>query len=180
MTNLIPIEEKKKINRDFHFRLITVLFAMFGFCMLLASIAILPSYFVSSSKKNFTLSKLETQKNEPVLELDANTSIMINDFNQKLSLIENAEKNKFILSKRVINEIILKKMSNIKITDMSYSNDAILGKTISIDGTAPNREMLLSFKKALANDTFFSKVDLPISNFVKGKNIEFSLTLIPS
>ena len=48
---------------------------------------------------------------------------------------------------------------------------------MNISGIATNREVLLSFGKALEYDISFSKVDLPISNFVKGKNISFRLTV---
>jgi len=70
-------------------------------------------------------------------------------------------------------------MFNIKITDISYENDSLNGKKISIQGTAPSREVLLSFRQAFENDNTFKQVDLPISNFVKGSNIQFYLSLIP-
>ena len=76
--------------------------------------------------------------------------------------------------------IILKKMSNIKITDISYENDPLKGRKVSIEGNAPSREILLLFRRALEDDVLFKQVDLPISNFVKGSDIKFYLNLIPS
>ena len=61
-----------------------------------------------------------------------------------------------------------------------YENDATKGKKVTVLGIAPSRELLLLFRRALEDDVAFKKVDLPISNFVKGSNIEFSLSLIPS
>ena len=78
------------------------------------------------------------------------------------------------------NEILLKKSPNIKITRISYKDDLKTGKKIDIEGLAPNREVLLLFRRALEDSTVFSKVDLPISNFIKGSNIKFHLSLIPS
>jgi hypothetical protein len=180
MINLIPIEEKRRMYRDFYFRVVAVAFFMLGVSLLIASIAILPSYFISSVEKNSIDEKLNVQNNEIIPVPDQVTLAAVKDLKGKLSFIENSEKNKFVFSKNVIGQIISKKVSSIKITEISYQNDIKTGKKISISGVAPSREMLLVFRKALEDDVAFSKVDLPISNFIKGSNIRFYLSLIPS
>jgi hypothetical protein len=179
MINLIPNQEKKEMSKDFYFRLITVFFMMLGVSVFIAVILILPSYVISSEEKNFFDTKLEVQKNEPIPLPDQNTLTTIKDLKNKLNLIENAQKDKATFSQRVINEIILKKMPNIKITEISYENDSKKGELINISGKAPSREVLLTFRRALEDDPTFSKVNLPISNFIKGSNIRFNLSLSP-
>jgi len=180
MINLIPTEEKQKRTRSFYYRLVVVFFVVASFSVLVASIAILPSYFISSFKENFAQAKLEAQKLEPIPILDQQTSLIIKDLNNKLSLIEKAEQNQFLVSQKIINEITHKKMSDIKITQISYENDPVKGRKVSIRGSATNRERLLLFRQALEDDEAFSKVDLPISNFVKGSDIQFYLNLTPA
>lgn len=180
MINLIPNEEKKKTARDFYLRLITLFFIMLGLSLAVTSTAILPSYFLSSIEKDFINSKLESQKNESVSLADQNTSAVVGDLKNKLGLIEKIEKNKSIFSQKIINEILLKKMPNIKITGIFYQNNSRSGKTINISGIAPNREGLLLFRRILEDNTAFSKVNLPISNFIKGSDIKFYLSLTPS
>ena len=179
MINLIPNEEKKKMSEDFYFRLVTIFFVMLSFSVLIASILILPSYFFSSIEGNVVNTKLKLQENESIPILDQNTLMVVKDLENKLSLVENDRKNKFIFSTKVINEIILKKIPNIKITEIFYQNDPQTGKKINVSGKASSREILLSFRRALEDDPAFSKVDLPISNFVKGSDIKFYLSLIP-
>jgi Tfp pilus assembly protein PilN len=180
MINLIPNEEKKKMSKDFYFRLITVFFVMLSISLLIASVAILPTYFLFSAEEDSINTKLEFQKSESIPLLDQDTLIVIKDLGNKLDLIENTQKNEFVFSQKVINEIILKKIPSIKITEISFQNNPQTGRKINISGKAPSREILLSFRRALEDDAAFSKVDLPISNFVKGSNIEFYLSLIPS
>lgn len=184
MINLIPKEEKKKMVRNFYYKLVVLFLVMASISALIVSIAILPSYFFSSVKNNIVKAKLEIQKKEPVPLPDQQTLVVIKDLNNKLGLIEQAQNNEFTVSKKVVNAIILKKMPEIKITNIFYENDlqngSPKGKKISIQGTAPSREVLLSFRLALENDNNFKQVDLPISNFVKGSNIQFYLSLIPS
>ena len=180
MINLIPNQEKKKKVKDFYFRLTVVFFMTMGFCIVVLSVSILPSYFLSSVNKNSASEKLETQKSEPMPLIDQDSLASIIDLNDKLSVIENAEKNKYPISQKIINEIIFQKMPDIKISQIFYENNPTSGKKINIRGLAPSRERLLLFRRALEDDITFKKVDLPISNFVKGSNIEFYLTIIPS
>ncbi len=180
MINLIPKEEKKKMAVDFHYKLAVLFLVMFDFCILIAFVCILPSYFISSVKVALVNVKLETQKNEPLPILDQQSLVMIKDINNKLNIVENSEKNKFLPSLKVINAILLKKRSDIKITQILYENNPIKGKKISITGTAPSREVLLLFRQTLEDGSIFKNIDLPISNFVKGSNIQFYLSLIPS
>src|ERR1035437_2843799 len=117
MINLIPKEEKKKIVRSFYYKLIVLFLIMGGFSFFIVFVAILPSYFLSCVKVSIANAKLEMQKNEPVPLPQEQTLPVIKDLNNKLNLIEKTESNKFIVSEKVINAIILKKMPAIKITD---------------------------------------------------------------
>ncbi len=180
MINLIPNEEKKRMIKDFYLRLVTMSFVMLSISVLISSVLILPAYFFSLIGKDTIDAKLKLQESESISLPDQNTLMVIKDLETKLNLIENDIKDKYVFSTKVINQIILKKISNIKITEISYQKDAQTGKKIGISGRASNREILLAFRRALEDDPAFSKVDLPISNFVKGSDIRFYLTLIPS
>ena len=179
MINLIPNEDKKKMSKDFYIRLTVIFFVMLSISFLIASVLILPSYFLSSTEKKLINTKLEIQKNEQNILLDQNTIIAIKDLENKLSLIKNTRKNDFIFSQRVIDEIVLKKTPKIKITRIYYKNNSQTDNKINISGKAPGRESILFFRRILEDDTAFSKVDLPILKFVKGIYIKFNLNLIP-
>src|SRR3989338_2113019 len=157
MINLIPNEEKKKKVKDFYFRFLVMFFTVLGFSILIASASILPAYFISSVKKNLINTKLEIQKNEPIPSPDQTTLAIVEDLNNKLSLIEKTEVNKYIISQKIIKEIMAEKMPDIKITGILYQNNLTKGKTININGTAPNRERLLLFRQALENNIAFKK-----------------------
>jgi len=180
MIDLMPTKEKKELIRAFYLRLTTVLFLVLGVCMLIASIALLPSYFLSIAKENSVNEKLKIEKSEGVYAVNEQTLLQINALDKKLTLLERAEKNKFLVSERVIKQILSRKLSDVKITEISYRVVDTNGQTVTIKGTAPSRERLLLFRMALEQDPSFRQVDLPISNFVKGSNIEFSLNLIPA
>jgi len=178
MINLIPIEEKKKIRKDFYYRFFVLFFIMLGLLTIVLIVATLPAYFISLEKKISINSRLEIQKNEVMPELDQQAQTELKDLDAKLSLLDKAKRNKYVFSQKVVSEIISKKITGIKINRITYDNDSLEGRVISVSGLAQNRETLLLFRKALEEDNSFKNVDLPISNFVKGTDIEFSLNLI--
>ncbi|MFA6353649.1 MAG: hypothetical protein WCW93_01825 [Candidatus Paceibacterota bacterium] len=180
MINLIPKEEKKKMVIDFYFRFAILFVGMLDFCILIAFVSLLPSYFVTSIKYSLISTKLENQQLEPLPILGQESLASVKDIDTKLVLIEKFEKNKFLLSVKVINAVLLKKRSDIKITQILYENNEKNGRKISLTGVAPSREVLLLFRKALEDSPDFKNIVLPISNFVKGSDIDFNLSLSPS
>lgn len=180
MINLIPNTEKKEMIKNFYYRLAAVSIFALGIVMLIASVALTPSYFLSSVKKSLVVEKLEAERKEPVDAEDLETLKSLSVLDGRLSMLEKSAQNRFIVTERVINEILLKKVPDIKITQISFEKNDAGEKTISIRGSAGSRDRLLLFRRALEDDPLFKKVDLPISNFVKGSNIQFYLSLIPS
>jgi hypothetical protein len=180
MINLIPNEEQKNITKGFFLRLVVVFIFLFSFCLIATLIIFVPSYLISINKERIAKNKLEIQKNETIPQLDQNSLTLIKDLDNKLKIIENSDLNKFNISENIIDQIILNKMPDIKINRFSFVQDIVEGKKVSIYGTAPSRERLLLFKKALESSSYFLRVDLPVSNFIKGSDINFYLSLIAS
>ena len=177
MINLIPKEEKRKMIKNFYYRLSIVFVIMLTFGILVAFFSILPSYFISSVKNSLVNAKMETSKSDMPSSPEKDPFAFAKDINNELILIDQFKKNKFHLSVNVINAILSKKKPDIKITQILYENNKTKGKKISIVGTALSREVLLLFRKALEDDLNFKNIALPISNFVKESNINFFISL---
>lgn len=177
MINLIPKAEKKKIIKELLYKLVVLFLVVGTFSFFISSVVILPSYFLSSTKLNIVDAKLEAQKKETAPSLDNEVLDTIKTLDSELSLVEKFNKNRFSVSEKVINAIILKKTPGVHITNISYKNEPN-SKTVTVQGDAPSREALFAFRQALESNTTFKKVDLPISNFVKGSNIKFFLNLV--
>lgn len=178
MINLIPSQDKKRMVRDFYSRLIATIFIMLGVCALVTAVAVFPSYFSAVLKKNLANQKFEAQEKEPLPSVDQETLNTMDNIKAKLELIENTERNTFLVSEKIIKEIISSKTNNIKITKINYEHSPTKGRFININGTAPSREELLTFRKILENNKSFKDINLPISNFIKGTDIQFNLTLV--
>ena len=180
MINLIPNTEKKKMVKNFYYRFAIVCLTALGLSVLIGIFTMIPSYFLTRAKEDLVNKKLEAQKSELSLAVNQETLSVIQDLEDKLQLVEKSGSNEFTVSEEVVSAIIQKKISSIKITDISYENNPSAGKKVSIEGIAPSREILLLFRRSLEGDPLFKAVDLPISNFIKGSNIRFNLNLTPA
>jgi len=179
MINLIPNEEKNKIAVNFYYKLVTVVFSMFGLAVLFATFLILPSYVLSSIKLDISAERLNSQSKEPIPEVDQQTLSILNALNSKLDLLEKSEKEKYLVSEKIINEVVSKKIDGIKINHISYDNSATGEKTVTVGGIASSRERLLLFRQSFEDHSAFKNINLPIASFIKGSNIEFNLNLSP-
>lgn len=176
------------MQRNFLYRLLVVYLLAISLPILIGLGVMIPSFFLTYLKTNLVEKKLETQQAEPMPSIDQAALKAIADLKNKIRIIESAEKNKFIVSEKVINALMAKKMSQIKITGIAYENTMFNSpdeeptevKKIHIEGMAPSREVLLLFRKALEDSAVFKQVDLPISNFIRGSNIQFFLSLTPA
>ena len=60
------------------------------------------------------------------------------------------------------------------ITGLSYSDSP---GTLNLEGFSPTRNALLAFKSSLEEDSFFSVVEFPASNWIKPEDINFRVNL---
>jgi hypothetical protein len=178
MINLTPNPEKKKKVKDFYFRLTAVAFFILGGVTFLWVAVMLPALILSTIKKNFA--NAPAQLPEPAKSPDASPEALAQDLHAKLVLIEKAEADKYLASAEVVNVIVLKKGANMQIDQISFEKLPSGEKKAAVRGTAGSREELLEFRRALEGSLAFKEVNLPISNFVQGADIRFSLTLIPN
>ena len=181
MINLLPTEEKKKNYLFFHVRLGIFYFMLVAIVFFLFAVALLPAYFFSVINENVAEQKYQNVLNTPIKDVPEETMSIINEVNSQINLIEKTKEQNFILTSSVIDPVLSSRMTDIKILNISYQKDqkdeeGIL-KIVKITGIAPNRERLLLFKQILQSNPLFEKVDLPISNFVRGEDIDFELTL---
>ena len=73
----------------------------------------------------------------------------------------------------LFSKVVARKNENIKITGILYDTDENK-REIIVNGIARNREALLEFAENVRRELVFSNVSLPVSNFAKNRDIDFS------
>ena len=176
MINLLPTEEKKKLRVQYALRIWATFFCVL-FLLGLSAIALLtPAFILSLFKENISKDKIENLQKRENFNLDKETENYILDMNTKIDTILPFVNNKLEASD-IFREILVNKDQNIKINTFSYSigKDGII--IVQIKGISNTRESLIKFLKKLDTQNMFAKIDLPVSNFVKNKNLEFDFNL---
>ena len=176
MFNLLPDSEKKKVYETYATRRLRLVLSFLLVGSIVAIFLIIPSILVSRTK--------EAEAQEQVHTL--RSSLSLADADEVGKNISRAREAVDILKVDLTSpavhalflSIISEKGSDIKITGLLYTTSADKQKNaISITGIARTRDALLDFAKRLEAVESFSKVTLPISNFTKNKDINFSMGL---
>lgn len=177
MINVLPQQEKKGVKREYNLRLATVCLCIITFLSVLAAVLLLPPYVLSSSKENAVEAQLSFMNSTaPTVSL-ADLNVFIEKINTTLSLFENQTKTR-ALYEDVLLPVLQSRPESITISQLLFSergaNDL---SVLELHGKARDRASLQSFKTILERTGKFKSVDVPISNFVKPKNIDFIVTL---
>jgi hypothetical protein len=173
MINLIPPAAKKKIIIEYWLRVISVWFYMWS-AAILGSVAIMfPAYVLINSQVS-------------VYEQSAQSaSEKVASFEEVKKQIERSNE----LAIKMQNQLLLPRMSEylalfrslegggVVITNIDMSRTDTVFAPISISGQAQSRQALASFRDRISADSRVEKVDLPLSNLAKDRDIQFSLVV---
>jgi hypothetical protein len=176
MFNLLPEPEKKQILSEYNLRR-NILMLIFLFVVgLIAVISIFPSYLLSSSKILEAQDGVSSIRNSNVFKEEESLNAELAQTNLKLSALQPLAGERYV--SELFNAVITERSSGIRMNGLQYKRgDDKKGGYLSVSGVAQDRENLSQFVTALGKNSLFSKVDLPVSNFTKDRNADFTLQI---
>lgn len=175
MFNLLPDNLKEKIRSEYYLRLIVVVFVFVIGIQVSFLIFLFPSWLISMEKEKEIISQSEISgKSLQDSQIDLVNSA-INTINAKLRVINTTLEYPRVVS--LIDSILSQKTGSIHIDGITYISQGVTTGKMVIAGTSTTRESLVVFAKKLEESRLFSSVDLPISNFAKDKDIDFSISM---
>ncbi len=175
--NLLPPEEKRILAKEKIFKLVLILAALILF--------ILASFSLMLLSINFYISG-QTKTQEILVDLEEESQDSeAGDLAEEINRINNnlVQLNSFYRNQprfyEVFNQISKVLPDQIYLTNASVVLKAEEENEIlncSLTGYSPNRETLFSLKKNLEDNGVFKEIDFPPSNWVKAKDINFSVS----
>lgn len=175
MINLLPLEEKKKIHRDYVLRLFTVVLNIISASALIGIVTLFPSYFISDLEKRAAVDQAELVR-ETNDDGEENVALVLKEAQQKLEIL--SPEYEKVSIRTIFDTTISYKPSTVALTGLIYQKDDKGNIKIIINGVADRRDDLLMFSQDLKKDALFDDVELPVSNLAKDRNIKFTLTVI--
>jgi len=174
MINLLPEKNKIGIKREYNARLVFVSLVFFFIVVMIAIIFQILLYVSISGTERSLSNKLSIYtdnffNNESILNSE------VKNINKKLSILQKMESTRSIYGD--IFGVITGDRGNVKITGLSYEKNKAGIMKVRISGNSPNRESIVDFVESL-NMEGFTEVNSPVSNFVKNRDIEFSVEIV--
>lgn len=176
MINLLPQERKKKLEREYLFRVgITYLLFLIA-ALIIGAIALLPTYFFAHAKESVVYKQVDELKATTQSNETSQVKADLLSVKERLSALAQGEDRTSFY--HVIDTLASHTNTAISFSNISYTRGA--GNTptsLSLGGTAATREALTSFTQALKDDELFDSVVLPVSSLAKDKDIEFHIDI---
>ncbi len=179
--NLIPPEEKKKNRKRYLLRLGTTGAYVAVFLMIANLALLMPSYIMARSKMSIAETRIENTTGmsaEERARIENETELSIKELNKKLEpfSVDTKTPSAIIPPSQTISKILEIKDSTIKVQGILYEKTADRERFV-VTGKSAHRDNLAQFVEVLKKDSFFTKVELPLSSYVKSTDISFSLVL---
>lgn len=173
MINLIPPDARTRITTEYWIRAVTVWLFLLAVGAVLAGAFLLPSFvLVTSQVRSFAVEAEEAKAS--VAHGDGTARALVVASDQARLLMEIERTKRFT---EVIDVVSEAANEGIDVREYSFVRSAGGVAPVRVGGTAATRQSLAVFRDALLAQASVSAVDLPISNFAKDRDIEFSLTL---
>lgn len=176
MLNLLPEEQKKKVTQEYSKRIWIVL--CFGVIAVVAVSAtfLIPVYVMAyGTYADFLNQKKELDSRIAASERDTSAE-SVRDISGAIRILK--QYNVATPPTKLIESVVKNRAPGVRIVHISYTpsqNDPV---AIDISGRATTRTALVNFSDKLKANPDFSSVSIPISNFAKEKNIDFTAKLI--
>ena len=174
---LLPEDEMKRLRREYRMRFFIVLLFFISCALFIGIVSLLPSYILSTNKENRALAQAqEVQKKREASGADQVEKDLVKA--QTIARKILAENTSFYYSD-IIQHILSHRSNKITVTSFEASRDTGTSTPVRviIQGKAVSREGLTTFKSVLERDSFFTQVELPVSDLAKSKDISFSMRL---
>ena len=157
-------------------RRVLVVFSAIVATLLVYAGFLLRSYILSSGGLKEVQSTLEQARfaSEQLQETKSASSVFLKNAQKKLTLLGGGETQP---ASAVIRLITDNKGDYVRIQSVAFEKGVATEGKIVLAGIARDRDSLTDFVKMIESQEIFTKVDLPVSNFAKDKDINFSINI---
>lgn len=146
--------------------------------VLIGIVSLIPAYFFSYTQEKEVLSSLASlQKGRQ----ERGTNTILSELAESNKIIKTLKgQNKNVIYSDIISQIIHQKPSGLTINSfnvVTVNSSSTVPVDVSLQGKASTRDALIKFKNNVEASAFVTKVDLPISDLAKNKDLSFSMKI---
>lgn len=175
---LLPENEIKKLKREYRTRLVIFMLFFMSCAVLFGIAALAPGYILSYSLEKDALDKLDVLQKSRQTSGSNNMIKELADSNKIINKLKDYKTS--IPFSSIISKIISYKPSGVSIRSFDVSSlteEASSTINAVIQGKASSRESLVLFRDKISSDPLVEKVELPVSDLAKSKDISYSIKI---
>jgi hypothetical protein len=173
MLHLLNEPQKNKVIKEYRMRLVIVICWLIIFISLTGVSLLIPSYLTAIGKVNSIKNENQQKENSIKSLNEQNFKDKIKKVDSSLSALKLSVN---ILSPREAYYKILNSLpAGVSVDRYTYNLVDSDNASISIDGSAVDRDRLVELQNQMKLNTEFIGINIPITNFAKKKDIAFSL-----
>lgn len=176
MLHLLTEDHKEKILKEYQRRAWVVFSLGIIAVVVVSTLFMVPVYIMTYSRYSEAVDIKKNLDKEIAIREDAGVSQNIKDMSSSLSALSMFDKND--LPSVYIEKISKIKPSDVRINKILFTPSEGSNTAIDISGKARTRASLVEFTERLKKENIFENINIPISNFAKDSNIDFSVKLI--
>jgi|GEM_PF-1947459 len=174
MANLLPVQEKKQLNKEYRIRLLIVYVVAVGILIAIAIVLLVPTYVFSLERNTSATKHLDIARASAKSPNENRDPVDIaQEVHDHITLLD-LDASKQVSPRTLFGRVVSYKPSTLTISSLLYNSDS-QGIQVTIEGVSSDRIGLDTFVKALKSESSFQSVELPISNLVSGTDITFSI-----
>ena len=168
--SFMPFSEQKKLKHVYRTHVSIVVFFFLSLSGIVGCAALFPTYIQVSHDVR------DVRKTNGDSSAASSISVIQKELETHKKLVAAlGQGNETPLSVIASNVIVLR--SSVSINSIQIDKTGTTSVSIVVQGKAPTRESLVSFKKRLEDSRPGTKVELPISDLTKSKDISYSLKI---
>lgn len=166
----MPNQDQRALKRSYRTRVFAVTYIMLACAVLAATIALVPSYAKVAAERDAQTAELASISQAVAPGSDALRTELDSDMRRLRTLATSDPVRPSLLIAETISA-----RGPVRINALSIEAMSSTTATLVVQGIAPTRDTLVAFKNRLENMIPGNKVELPISELTKSKDISFSL-----
>jgi len=174
--NILPQKQKKLINFKYKLRLTVIVLNLLALVAVIATLLLVPSYFLSKLKVDLAENKLESMNSSADGKVESKTINAIKDINSKL-LILTKDQQSSLMNSDILDEILSKKVKGVSYTEIILNRNNDNGFDLEVHGTFANKTILENYRSSLDDDLNFSSINILILEVPNSTELNFTATM---
>lgn len=173
MINLLPTSEKIRLAKSYQRRLFIVLLSFSTTALFLGVFFLITPYRLAKEKTITVVNNADIVSSLTKNREISNPEFVFKEIQKRLDLL--ASRGSRPLPSVLVRRVLDNRPNGVTLNGFTYGQNSDGSQGVEIRGVAVNRDDLLVFTRALEAEPKFAKVAVPVSSFVKNKNLDFAI-----